>query len=466
MIVNSINAAGKKTTGGSAPIPAQQQSGEEHIRRSRENSTNVTRDPHASLALFAPRDSGDSQQTLPAVVPPRASAKPPQRDYHDLFVGHDSNSKPDIRPDSPNKHAAYGAVAPKAGAGKNFQANRIFDNDENAPIAADGRDKVYQPNPKKFQHFDIASGTNAGESNTVQSPSIKKNTKGGASWSFDDFNTPGKSIPTKSLAVRPQAGQDVRHWGTENDEVPESPIRRPYIDKPRKDAQTHFEFQDESPAPQRQQEQSNFKDGITIAGDGMGSRKQPINEREVKQKGITIAGDGMGSRKQPLNEREVKQKGINIAGDGMGGKKGGRSWGFGDESDPEPEQRQHSKGGAFRKDLDPHFTYTDDSPAPKRTVNQKENAPRNADHSPSRNGGLSETTNTMSSRNNQPKGISIGGDGMGGKAGAGRSWGFGDESDGEQDGGVNAKGGNFQRGVAPKRQGNAQQTGGGDFWNY
>ena len=464
LIINSVTAAGKRATGGVTSVPVQQ-TGEEQIRRSRENSTNVTRDPHASLALFAPR--ADDQQTLPAVVPPRASAKPAQRDYHDLFVGHDSNSVPEIRPDSPNKHAAYGAVAAKAGAGKNFQVNRLFDNDENAPIAADGRAQVYKANPKKFQHFDIASGNNAGEANSTQqqNENTKKNNHGAPSWSFDDFNTPGKAVPTKSLAVRPQAGQDIRHWGNENDEVPESPIRRPYVDRPRKDAETHFEFQDDSPAPKHSQ--SNYKEGITIAGDGMGSRKQPLSDREVKQKGITIAGDGMGNRKQPLDDREVKQKGINIAGDGMGGKKGGRSWGFGDESDPEPEQRQYVKGGAFRKDLDPHFAYTDDSPAPKRTANHKENAPSNGQGSPTRERGpLTETTNATSRRHEQPKGIVIGGDGMGGKPGAGRSWGFGDESDGEQDGGVNAKGGNFQRGVAPKRQGNNAQTGGGDFWNY
>ena len=123
------------------------------------------------------------------------------------------------------------------------------------------------------------------------------------------------------------------------------------------------------------------------------------------------------------------------------------------------------------KDFDPHFTITDDSPDPRKPSqsNQKENVPLTAS-SPSRAGPgpLSENITPLGSRGggDKQKGVVIGGDGMGGKKGAGRSWGFGDDSDGEQEGGINSAGTAFSRGVAPKKAGSAAQTGGGDFWDF
>lgn len=66
------------------------------------------------------------------------------------------------------------------------------------------------------------------------------------------------------------------------------------------------------------------------------------------------------------------------------------------------------------------------------------------------------------------KGINIAGDGMGGrKTGSGRSWGIGDYSDGEEDGGVNARDSAFKRSNPGKAQVVGEQNGGGgDFWNY
>jgi len=56
------------------------------------------------------------------------------------------------------------------------------------------------------------------------------------------------------------------------------------------------------------------------------------------------------------------------------------------------------------------------------------------------------------------------GDGMGGKKGAGRSWGFGDDSDGEEAGGLNGVGGKFRKGLPGKKQ--THQASGGDFWDF
>lgn len=432
---SSVAAAGKPRSGGAARA----QKGEETtLRRSRENSTNVTRDPHASLALFAPRESDEDQESRPAAVPPRASAKPPARNYHDLFVEHNSENAPtpDDRPASPFKHSAVDAVAPKVGAGKNFQPSRIFDREEDSPIrpsSSEDRDSFYRPNAKKFQHFDLVSGTGADDAPISKPTQTSTKSQHGSSWNFDDFNTPAKAVPTKGLAIR---GQDVRHWGNEDDEVIDSPIRKPKVDHPRKDAETHFEFQDDgTPEGQRR-----------LIGRPRGAG----------------ANTGLGLYKNNLYDS--------------------------DESSPQPATQTRAPGNVANvkdrsKDFVAHFTMSDDSPAPKQ-VNQKENVSAAA-ASPRRaatdKGPLSEHTNAkginiagdgMGSRKGaatgtvKQKGINIGGDGMGGKKGAGRAWGFGDDSDGEQEGGLNGAGGAFRKGVAPKRQGTTAQTGGGDFWDF
>jgi hypothetical protein len=239
----------------------------------------------------------------------------------------------------------------------------------------------------------------------------------------------------------------VRHWGNENDEAQESPIKQKKVDKPRKDAETHFEFQDDG-----------TPDGARVIGRPRGP------------------GQNTGLH---LYENNLF-----------------------DENENAPAKAESRVLGNIanirdrRKDFDPHFTMTDDSPSTKETKqpeklaedklkavkmmdanwsaydqspNQKENAAP-APTSPTRlgtgKGPLSESTNTMSHRNDNPKGIAIGGDGMGGKKGAGRSWGIGDESDGEEAGGLNGLGGKFRKGIPGKKQGTNTQGSGGDFWDF
>ena len=63
------------------------------------------------------------------------------------------------RSESPSKFSA--GIAPKGGAGKNYQPSRIFDNDENAPSPERGTsaDQFNQTNGKKYKHFDFADGS-------------------------------------------------------------------------------------------------------------------------------------------------------------------------------------------------------------------------------------------------------------------------------------------------------------------
>ncbi|KFX89435.1 hypothetical protein V495_06590 [Pseudogymnoascus sp. VKM F-4514 (FW-929)] len=502
LIQSSVVAAEKPAAASAAPY---QKEGEV-LRRSRENSTNVTRDPHSSLALFAPRESDEEPELLPTVIAPRASAKPPPRDYHDLFVGQESENADaqgsENRSESPfkhsavgaiapkfgagknykpsrifdtdetdeaeasaresraesNRHSAHGAIAPKIGAGKNYHPSRIFETDENTPIKQSTGHKstisLTKPNPKKYNHFDIGSGVAHDDTTAAEKP-IETKSRHGSSWGFDDFNTPAKSVPTKGLAIR---AQDAVHWGTENDEVPDSPIRQPKLDQPRKDAETHFEFQDDG-IPEGQTRLIGRPRGAG-SNNGLGLYKNNLYNED-------------GASPEVTNQREVG----NLANVKDRRKDFDPHFTMTDEVDSPAAKAQSQRplGNIANvkdrhKDFDPHFTMTDDSPAPKNSAgNQKENIPITA-ASPIRSkpGQQNENITPLGSRggNEKQKGIVIGGDGMGGKKGAGRSWGFGDDSDGEQEGGINGAGTAFSKGVAPKKAGSAAQTGGGDFWDF
>jgi len=472
LIANSVKSAGK-----SAPV---REDGHRHLAR--ENSSNVTRDPHASLSLFAPREK-NTNEAQPGAVPPRSSAKPPQRNYHDLFVGNES----DQSPASPSKDFAQardsfaspsGGIA-KGGAGKNFAQSRLFDRDDEESSVRPSPNKPLNPN--KYQHFAFADGSD--EQDAPHNSKLKDvKSKHGSQWTFDDFNTPAKVVPTK--AVR---NNDVRHWGNSDDEVLDSPIKVKKVDKPRRDAETHFEFKDDGTPP----------GGPRVVGRPRGAG----------------GNTGMGLYTNNLYE------------DDIGGTRGGN----------EPRGvKSIANTSDRRKDFDPHFEMTDDSPVTKEprphisddrakvikmmdanwkaydSPVQKENFPGSP--SPTRPNGsskvpLSETTNMpirsdfsaqsiniagdgMGSRksaanqeiSHKPitvagdgmgsrkvvggpaptvqKGINVGGDGMGGKKGSGRQWGFGDESDGEEQQASHAS--KFQTG---KTQGKPQATG-GDFWDF
>ena len=440
--------------------------------KSRSQSKNVTRDPHASLSLFAPReeDEGSSQPTA-ARAPKAQSAKPPPRDYHELFVGNDSDAspqtakvramsptkenggrvapkstlaKPPLRdyhdlfvgqdsdaspiskgqPPSPQKeNMTPAAIASKTGAGKNFKPSRLFDVDGPEPgtPGSPEKDKGYKVNTTRYDHFDL------GASNVNTQPlAARPKSKHQNNWDFEDFMTPEK-VPTKLR------GQDVRHFGWSDDEPNmDSPAKHPAVAKARPDANTNFEFQDDG----------------TPAGD-----RRPAGQT----RGIgNVKGAG-------LYQNNV----------------------FNEEASPEKKDHPltavtNLKGR--RKDFDPHFDMTDDSPS----SNQNKQAPipearakvvsqmgaqwKATDSSPgpqSRSKDNEDRTNPIfGDKENNAKGgvsrrytgIKTGGDGMGGKKGAGRSWGFGSDSDEDGEGGLN--GGRFK---ASKIQ---QAPKDSDFWDF
>ena len=459
-----VSSAAATTQSNGSSRPSTLASGSENSRgpndavitnKPRSQNKNVTRDPHASLSLFAPHeDQEESSQVVAPRAPKSQSAKPPPRDYHDLFVGNDSDASPqpsrsgaispmkenggprapkaqsakppprdyhdlfvghesDASPASKQKIASPqkenmtpGPIAPKAGAGKNFKPSRLFDTGASADTPGSpekSSDTGYKTNPQKYNHFDF------GDHNETSQPTINRpKSKHQNNWDFEDFMTPEK-VPTK---VR---GQDVRHFGWSDDEpVMDSPVKHPAIAKSRPDANTNFEFQDD--------------------GTPAGERRPPGHPR------------GMGNVKGPgLYQNNV----------------------FDEKTPTSPEKKSHPLATVTNlkdrhKDFDPHFSMTDQSPSSSgqdkqpsvsesraKVVNQMGAQWESSDHSPagphSRSkdnedrihpiaGGDKENVQNGGANNKRNTGIKTGGDGMGGKRGAGRLWGFGDDSDEEGNG--------------------------------
>ncbi|KAK2624446.1 hypothetical protein QTJ16_006396 [Diplocarpon rosae] len=462
LIASSVKSAGEVESEG-------------YETRSRGNSNNVTGDPHASLSLFQPRDKS-YQDSLPGVVPPRSSAKPAPRNYHDLFVGQDSEGNspaPASAADHSRESSDSSSVAPKRGAGKNYHPSRLFDlPDEVNPSP----NKI--GHPSKYNHFDLAEG--GGEERTEKRLPLKEvqSSKHSSQWNFDDFNTPQKVIPSKVLRAN-----DVRHWGNSDDEVIDSPVKIKKVDRPRKDAETHFEFQDDG-TPDGPRPVSRPR------GPGASNANGIYKNDMFDESGDETAG---GAIKPSLANVKERSKDFNpqfvMTDDSPASKPG--------------PQRIPEDRAKVLKNMDANWAPYDQSP------NQKENNPifpaglrPNSNNRP-----LSETTNS-SNRIDQPKGITIagdgmggrkttfaaeeapkgitiagdgmggrkgagrtaqsfkgitvGGDGMGGKKGTGRQWGFGDESDGEEIGGPNVPT-KYRTG---KTQGKNPQASGGDFWDF
>ena len=439
---------------------------DEPATRSR-NNTNVTRDPHASLSLFAPRED-TYQGSLPAVMTHRTSAKPPPRDYNDLFVGNESSNRPAAK----TQHRERSASPSKGGAGKNYGPARIFDNDEDeqpTPEKLHSADKFYKPNPSRYQHFELGNGEDA-----PVRPANAVKSKHASQWAFEDFQTPQKVVPTRLTRT-----QDVRHWGNEEDDTSGTPIHFKKADKPRKDAETHFEFIDDGIPDESRR--AVYRPRGAGQNNGMGLYRNNVYDEEQK-----AAEPGL-ERKVINNPISIKDRHkdfdphFSMTDDSPSSKPS-----QGPQVEPGVERKVANNPISIKdrhKDFDPHFSMTDDSPSSKQargplpedrakavkmmdanwksydqSPNQKENvqATQAASNHPSGKGPLSESTNLGTNRS-EYKGIAVGGDGMGGKIGSGRSWGFGDESGGEQSP-------QAHKAVPGKKQ--TQRSTGGDFWDF
>jgi hypothetical protein len=198
-------------------------------------------DPHSSLALFNEQGREENvREPQPPMIAPRASAKPAERDYSELFAaGHEDNEPNKDGSSSPKKFYEQ-VIAPKGGGASKYQPSRLFDVD-----ASEGLPARYKSNPAKYNHFDLGESAehdhfqhpNAALTKNV--PLRAKTNKHMSQWGFEDSMTPEK--------VRHRVrGQDVRHFGWSDDEgeKDESPAKQAKAVQPRRDAEAHFELKD------------------------------------------------------------------------------------------------------------------------------------------------------------------------------------------------------------------------------
>ncbi|VBB72140.1 Putative protein of unknown function [Podospora comata] len=369
----------------------------------RTKSTNPLRDPHASLALFAPRE----EQEEVTVVSPYAGRRPTQRSFTEIL-----GDEPE-EPASPS-NGRERSVSPskaKAGVSKNFQAVRLFDRDDGtveADTPENGRspERVIRPNPKKYQHFDFDDGHS--QEAPKPAPAPAKSSKHGASWGFEDFVTPQKPTASRTL----HKAREARNWSTEDAITEEQPAPKAQQAKGRITAESHFDFVD---------------DGETPAG---GRFRGPPRGR----------GQNEG---QHLYEMNLYKE------DGSAPTPG-----------PAPLGNITNQAGRH-KSFDPHFEMTDESPRDsndgkdkaeklgddrKKAVRMMESNWETYDVSPAAlkennnpNGktrgivtagdGMGNKKGGWGLAEKKERGINTAGDGMGGRKGAGRGWALGDESD-------------------------------------
>ncbi|KAI1819203.1 hypothetical protein F4861DRAFT_159001 [Xylaria intraflava] len=392
----------------------------------RSRDKNAMRDPHASLSLFQSREEleetrapvisprggprprqrgfaeilGDEPDDVPdtpstgyqsaspsKVIAPRGGPRPRQRDFAEILGDEPVDGLESLDP-SRGRVASGSGVAPKAGSSKNFQPNRLFEVDEvrsDSPEDIKSPDRFYRPHPKKYNHFEFVDGTDTQDAPPPLPESTPLKTKHTSQWSFDDFVTPVKVQPSRTIN---QQQQQTREWELGNDETPKI---LPAQGKARRDAEAHFEFMD---------------DGDKV-----------VDHRPARPRGAT-QNSGLSLYQNNLYDEEegngvTSTEGQQPLGAITNRKDRGRDfdahWAMTDNPSPEkPGAQAHVSDDRKKavKMMEANWAPYDESPA------QKENKP-----SAARNG----------SKANDDRGISIAGDGMGGGKGSNRNWFFGEE---------------------------------------
>lgn len=201
--------AGSNSTGNNGK-PMAVRNGHEGLvkEHSKRDSVSVTRDPHASLSLFAERDLNDDGRSYSGPKYGVAkSAKPAQRDYSELFTNEDSAAAHALAARSKSPHKTDGTIL-KAGAGKHHTGNRLFDEGENDMPKSPERKKHYE---QKYEHFAFGDGEDAP---TKENRPLSGKSQGqhNATFSFEDFATPPKHVE------KPKPDFE-RHWGAGVDDV-------------------------------------------------------------------------------------------------------------------------------------------------------------------------------------------------------------------------------------------------------
>ena len=364
------------------------------VSRVRSASNNAMRDPHASLSLFANREDLDAPPPGTVVSPKKAGSRPRQRSFTEILGDEPTEGTIPVRRDrSPAK----------AGAGKNFAPNRLFEAQEVEEADTPPKSK-HKTDPKKYRHFDFADGSDPQDKPKPGAPLDRRpKTKHDSSWDFEDFVTPQKAPPTRGLGRR----QDLVHWSTVQDELQETPASKPAVQRPRRDNETHFQFVDDGESHGEPRLLSRRGE---VHNDSLGLYKNNLyeeNEEVMEQGGPRALGNitnikdrrkdfephfamtddsprasttRQGSKVPDDRKKAVKMMDANweaydespkqkenffgesrgngerklapedggrvyqVAGDGMGSRKGARGWSIGDSDEevtPKPPRRQN-----------------------------------------------------------------------------------------------------------------------------
>lgn len=410
----SVRASG---TGGVAPS-----SNSSQASRSR-GASHATRDPHTTLHMQPTREELENAARESIVTPYAGKNRPQHRRFEDVLG--DS-------PDGQNFDPSQLVSPAKAGQGRNYQPMRIFDGQEDQELDDSPKPRpnsqFIRPDPRKYNHFDFVDGS---DPNDAPKPGVsvdnRPKSKHDSQWSFDDFQTPVKHKPSKAIRH-----QDVRHWGIDS-ESPANQKQTPaqFTAKGRRDAEAHFELQDDGEQVPRQERP---RPKGAVQNEAMGLYKNQLFDQDnadapsdrtlgnitnLAHRGKDFDAHWEMRDESPMQNKEntrlsgAQETGrIHIAGDGMGGRAGtNRDWLYGDDSENLPTKKPTGRG----KDFESHWELRDeDSPKPTKTAN---------------------AGNTGR--------IHIAGDGMGGRAGTNRDWLYGGEGEDEQN--------SFQ--AAPKSKG-------------
>lgn len=431
---------------------------------------NGSGDPHTSLSLFSPREPNHEYSNEPPAVPPRTSAKPPPRDYYDLFAGGESDDTPkaELQASSPKKDA-IGAVAPKGGAGKNFQPSRLFDTDESpldSGMSQQSPEQHIRVDPTKYNHFEFSDENEQPIKQGSKLPD-RSNNKHQSQWGFEDFSTPEK-VTQKFRA------QDVRHFDTGDDDSKiAGPPKENNTIQPRRDAQTHFDFEDAgTPAGERRPAeklrgrgstaaiglyQNNLYDDTELPPSPEKKNHRPIAVANLKDRRkdfdphfeLADPSPSLGEKSASDTNRPLPGNHSKVA------KMMEAQWETTDESPHARSRASHGKN----YNNDPSTLSSKDKENYSMGGNNNKNRYMGSTSIKTGGDGMGGKRGTdyeymTDGRGIKDTAIKTGGDGMGGKKGAGRNWGFGDESD--EDGVGGANGGKFQAG---KRQQGPKDSG-------
>ncbi|KAJ5547195.1 hypothetical protein N7494_004780 [Penicillium frequentans] len=224
------------------------------------------RDPYGAGSL-SELLSPSKAPTAPVLPYAPSSAKPPARNLSDIFIDEDA-------PPTPSK--AERVIAPKAGARKprdedNLDQDRApyrsnpkrfnhfeigADNadlevSERAPKGSVGnlqetRDEInldqtrapYKSNPKRFNHFEIGADDREPEKTDESKRGKPRNQ---SQWDFGDVATPKKAAP-----VHVGLSEQDRNFGCSDEAGAPTPPVRQHVNKPRRDADVHFQMNEDT----------------------------------------------------------------------------------------------------------------------------------------------------------------------------------------------------------------------------